>query len=464
MVARSLFLALGGGDEIGASCYCLKLGAFTLMIDAGMRMHSDRAFPDFALLNELIGGVPALGAFLLTHAHLDHCGALTRMHFDAPRVPKYATPPTRDLVLAMLGDALQAARHRQSEDWAMVETSRVLLAEAIDSFHPLCFHAPVTLGLSGVRCTAIPAGHILGAASFLIEADGFRVLHTGDICLHPQRTIAGFDLKAIEGPVDVLVMESTYADDEEEQPATVEEQHFALVDAIQRVVSGGGRVLIPSFALGRAQEIVCLLQDVFEQGLVPPFPVVVDGLVKPICDVFNWHRPYLSGRLQVRAGHALYSEWVRPTPARGFPTAQSVASLPPTCIISSSGMLLDRTRSAAYASQMLPNPGDAILFSGYQDDESPGARLLGFPARGRSMRLNDQEVAVAAQVSQYRLRAHATAADLRTVVEWVRPRMLVLVHGNPRPRHDAKFTRFLMKIEAEGTQVHHAVNGVPIFF
>jgi integrator complex subunit 11 len=459
------FLPLGGGDEIGASSYLYTVAGHGLLIDAGMRMHADRTFPDFAPLFSAIGGFHALRGFLLTHAHLDHCGALLRLQYEAPHLAKFATAATADLTQIMLGDALRLSGRRGGEDWGVrrQEFSRGLLQAAIDGLQPVTFGQPF-LPLGGdVQVTPLPAGHILGAASFLIEAGDCRILHTGDLCLHDQHTIPGAGAWGDLGKLHLLVIEATYAYQPAHKHAAVEEERYHLGRQVQAVVAAGGRVLIPSFALGRAQEIVAMFRDWFEQGLIDPFPVRVDGLVRPVTDAYAAHKPLLRGRLGARVGHPIYDDWVQPMADGFYPHARAAANLPPMCVISSSGMLIDRTRSAAYAQAFLPTAEDAILFSGYVDGDSPGGRLVGLAANSAD-RINGREVPVRARVDRYRLSAHASSADLRRIIQRLAPEQVILIHGNYRFSPDADFTRFLLQAEKDGIQVHHAANGVPIYF
>jgi Cft2 family RNA processing exonuclease len=222
-------------------------------------------------------------------------------------------------------------------------------------------------------------------------------------------------------------------------------------------------VLIPAFALGRAQEIAALFNDFFEQGLIDPFPVRVDGLTKPICEVYNDHREYLLGRLGTKSGHLLFGDHVQPMPDGFYPTARPIAALPPMCIISSSGMLLDGTRSAGYAAVLLENAADAVLFSGYLDDESPGSRLRGLQKTTGQVRLNGQSVTVRAEVGRYHLSAHAPGRDLRQMMRAARPRQIILVHGDYSYAPDATFVDFCLTLEREGVHVHQTANGIPIY-
>ncbi len=463
-MTRNYFVALGGGDEIGASCYLLSLGKSRLLFDVGMRLRAERAFPDFGRLGELVGGPNEISAVLVTHAHLDHCGAATRLHYEAPHVPKYATPGTLALMQVMLEDALRVSQAHRSEDWHVVEATRDVLDDMLTFFTPVSFLDTFQVASTGAVVTPLQAGHILGAASYLVEEEGLRILVTGDLSLHAQRTIAGFDQVSLPEKVDVLVIESTYAYQPDYLAQTVEEQYYALAETLRAIIQKEGRALIPAFALGRAQEIMCLLHDCFEQRLLEPFPVRVDGLVKAVTEVYNGQRGYLQGRLRDKKGHAFYSEWVQPMPEGFYPTPSAVGRLEPMCIISSSGMLLDGTRSSRYAEALLGNPQDAVLFSGYLDAESPGRRLLDWGGSGSRFQLNQHSIEVHARLARYHLSAHAPSSDLQHLIVRLHPKVVILVHGSFQYTGEPSFTGFLMRLEQEGIHVHHSANGVPIYF
>lgn len=463
MYMCDFFLPLGGGDEVGASCYLLAIGQTRVMIDVGMRFHTERAFPDFSRLYPVAGGMNELDALLLTHAHLDHCGALTRIQYEAPRLPKFATAATLDLAGTMLRDALRIAQHQRGEDWHIVDSTQTLLEQTLATFDPLEFGQRVPLGDTKGFVTPLRAGHILGAVSYLIEVGERRILHTGDFSLHHQHTIVGADFLEQVGEVDTLIIESTYAYQPEYRAETVEEQQFELLEMLGSALAQGGRVLIPAFALGRAQEIACLIGDWFEQGLIEPFPVRLDGLVKAVCDNYNVHRASLQGRIQARPGHAIYNQWIQPMHADFYPSARNVPSLGPMCIISSSGMLMDQTRSAAYAEAMLPNPNDAIIFSGYLDDESPGYRLAALAKPRTEFQINGRIIEVRAQVRRYHLSAHAPAPHLRQVIQALHPKNVVLIHGDYSYSGVTDFIQFRLEQERTGVHFYQSANGVPIY-
>lgn len=305
-----------------------------------------------------------------------------------------------------------------------------------------------------------PSGHILGASSFLIEMGGRRILHTGDFCIHAQRTIHGMDLGEIQD-IDLLIIESTYAYQPHYVSETIFEQQVNLVRMVSSIIKSGGNVLIPAFALGRAQEISSLFNDYFEQHLIEPFPILLDGLVQPISDIYNQYKDYLNEHLRFRNGHAIYSQWIYPnTNRRPLILNQDITE--PMCIITSSGMLLENTRSAHYAEQLLPYSQNAIIFSGYLDEESPG-KILNDMEKGASIKLNKEKIPIRAEVHRYHLSAHAPSQDLCSLMEQIRPKQIILIHGDYRYQESAEFISFLRQLNKKGVEIHQAYNGDLIY-
>lgn len=462
-VGNDFVLPLGGGDEIGASCIWLSLNGTNILVDAGMRYDEKRAFPDFTPIYQTLGAISSFDAFLLTHAHLDHTGAIPKIYSEAPSLLKYATLPTIDITNVMLADAVRIGK--RGEDWGLSSERVEFVEEAMGSFIPVEVNKPFLITGKNVQVTPISAGHILGAVQYKIEyldrhKRPKKLIITGDFCLHPQKTILGASLDLL-GEADTVVMESTYAFQPEFKHEAIQEQQYNLVSQVAHIIQEGGRVLIPSFALGRAQEIATIFSDAFEQGQVSPFPVILDGLVRPICEIYNNYRSELQPFARTRPGHAIYSDFVSATSKDYRPSENSISHLPPCCIISSSGMLLEGTRSARYAQYLLPNPKDAIIFSGYVDDETPGAAVLSNPYG--AIKLKQKEIKINASILKYRLSAHSDTKELRDYINCVNPTNVILVHGDYHYDGDPDFLKYMMEISRRGILSHQALNGVPIY-
>lgn len=416
---------LGGGNEVGASCLYVELDGTRILIDAGMRMHDENALPMLGMLPDL-GGIDAI---LVTHAHADHIGALPIVHSLYPSVPIYTTPPTLDLMKIMLPDSHKILEMRCQQNHTLVPYTEEQVQRLLDSI--LMFPQKGELQLGKITVRSYRAGHILGAVMFEIAGQGETLLVTGDLSFRAGRTIPGAKVPPDLKP-DVVVIESTYGNRAHVDRNTEEKR---LAENVAEVIGNGGFVLIPAFALGRAQEILLVLQDYMDKGLIPAFPIYVDGLVTPISRVYRDYPHYLKGPVAHRinkTGDAFLVEG-RCIPVQPKQREQ-VLQGKPACIVASSGMLTGGA-SVWYAEKLVGDPKNAIFITGYQDEESPGRKLLNL-AEGREniLELNGTTYQVQCRVDKYGLSAHADALEIKRFIEALEPTHTLLVHGDDDAR------------------------------
>ncbi len=417
---------LGGSNEVGASCTSIEIEGRHILVDAGIRMNVDQAeqLPDLDKV-----GMP--DAFLLTHAHTDHTGALPGLVSRLPAgVKGYCTPATKPITRVLLKDNKKRLGDEEEEDEESLFTHGEIDAalQYLEFMRPVPWREPVQI-CDGVTATWFPAGHILGAAMILIEGKQERILITGDVSVTDQKTIPGMSMSDLPKRVDVMVMESTYGNRPHKDRAEEEER---LVSDVTQVIQAGGKVLIPAFAVGRSQEVILILKDAMQRGEIPEFPVWVDGMVQKVNAIYSNFVDELSASLKSRAEHGediFYSDAIRSVPQNA--NRDSVSSWDPCCIVASSGML-NGGRSMGYFKQLAGNPENLIAMTGYQAEGNPGRTLLGLKKKepeDRALKLNDGTcVSVSCKVESYSLSAHADKGQLTALVEEV-PRELFLVHG-----------------------------------
>jgi Cft2 family RNA processing exonuclease len=425
-----IFTALGGAYEVGASCSLLQVAGKNILVDAGVRTNRRGAagLPDLELLERLSGG--RIDLVLITHAHTDHIGALPIIHERYPRPPMLCTAPSKKLAEILLRDAVKIMQGEDREEEPLYDAEAV--ERLIWKLESVPFHEWIE-PLPGFRARWHPAGHIVGAGCILLETPEGRVLFSGDIATANQRTVAG--IAPIEGfRPDFLVLEATYGDGQHASRKTEEQR---LAHSVGEVISRGGSVLFPSFALGRAQEIILILASTIASGLIPKFPIYVDGMVRSVCDAYTELIDYLPAELQNyqrNARQPLF--WRREN--RGLPAVVRLAAEDrplvltgrPKVVIASSGMLIGGP-SVRYARAFAPREECAIFLTGYQDEESPGRRLLELKT-GDTWRFPDgEEVPMACRVARYNLSAHADQVQLCQFVSQVKPASIALVHGEP---------------------------------
>ena len=419
------YIFLGGAGEVGASCLLISVAQRHILFDCGIRVNQSGAdsLPDIDLLKQ---SVPTLDAIFVSHAHADHIGALPLAHAAFPQAPIYATEPTQRIAAVMLANAVRLQENGQSEG-----TTPIFTQDAVDATIAKMQTLKMTEWIDlwdGWRVKMVHSGHVLGAVSILLETPDGSYLYGGDISTFHQKTIDGLALDEITGTQpDFMWSEATYGDGN--HPARNTEEN-KLADAVATVINNGGSVLIPSFALGRAQEIILILRDAMISKNIPVFPVVTDGLVNSICSVYETLTPYLGTKLQKHLENSQQPLFYYRNFSRAKMGEQEAICKDetPKCVIASSGMLIGGA-SVTYAKGLAANEKNAIFLSGYQDAESPGRRLQEL-TQGDTLTFADgTSVAVNCQVERFKLSAHSDQVQLVSVIKQVNPKAIALVHG-----------------------------------
>ncbi|MGO8748618.1 MAG: putative dsRNA-binding protein [Thermoguttaceae bacterium] len=410
---------LGGATTIGASCTLIRVGDTSLVVDCGVRYSGSSALPDLAPLTET-----TVDAVLVTHAHMDHSGGLPVISEACRGAPVLATPPTIDLVAILLKDALRLMNGPERESEFPLYNERQV-EQLLAAFVPVKYHQPIRV--KDVEIRWLPASHILGAAMILLKTSAGTVLFTGDYSVSAQHTVPALGRPDFQA--DLVISEATYGERLHEDRKAAEER---LLSQIREVVARGGRVLIPAFAVGRAQEVLLILKHAQRNGALPEVPVFVDGMVRAVCSVYGNHEAYASRHLVHeirRAPHAFYTDTIQPI-TRPEDRKHALATSP-GIIVSSSGMLAGGP-SLAYAQALVQNPQDAIFLTGYQDEESPGRALLDLARTEgpKELKLGQATLPVACSFGTYGLSAHADRMQMVSFIEALEPRTVVLVHGD----------------------------------
>ncbi len=419
LIVRPLGAALG----IGASCFQIKIGSYEVVLDCGTRPKGYDPLPALAHLEN-----PDL--LLISHSHQDHLGAVPVFHSRWPGVRMICTPGTREIAHVMLTDCLKVQQLNEDSPQLFDETDleRTLFrleTQAVGvEFEPL----------PGLKVRFINAGHIVGAACIYMRYGDRSLLYTGDYNTTSSRTTTGLAIADLP-QADILITESTYGADVHPARKT---QETALLEAIAEVVQAGGNVLIPAFALGRAQEIILAIRtsNLFHKLKIP---VYVDGLVRAVTDVFRDNLDLLPAPVQNLVKQNGMEPFFDPTGTPpvipiSSPRERPLAMAKPSVIVASSGMLTGGP-SVYYAATLLERENAAIFISGYTDEESPG-RLLQNLETGDTVELDGKEITVRAQIKRFSLSAHADKVGLGQVINKVHPTHLVLIHGGTTALHE----------------------------
>ncbi len=416
---------LGGANTVTGSKYLVRHGRETLLVDCGLF----QGYKQLRLRNwtPLPIAPNQIDAVILTHAHLDHSGYLPLLAREGYGGRVYATPGTRDLCAILLPDS----GHIQEEDAAFANrhgfskhapalplyTRKDALAcqkliKAHDfghSFEPI----------SGWRATFLRAGHILGAASLLLEVAGRRILFSGDlgrtddlIMNPPERAPAA----------DTVVIESTYGDRTHPKEDVLAE----LGPALQRLAARGGVAVLPVFAVGRAQEILHAITVLKARGDIPHnLPVFLDSPMAISTTHLFEHHPG-EHRLDAKQVRALtHCATMVNTPEESKALAKRHG---PMVILAASGMATGG-RVLHHLALYAGGHRNMIVLTGFQ---APGTRGATLASGAPSLRIHGKDVSVGAEIVQ--LQSASAHADAPQLIEWLRtlpqgPEQIYIVHG-----------------------------------
>lgn len=415
------FYFCGGASEVGASCYLVNIDGKNILLDCGIRMSSSKDnLPDFQLIQEN-GGVDVI---LISHAHMDHIGALPIISRIYPGAKIYMTHAAKDLTRVLLYDSLKIME-REAEIPAYAEIHVKEMLNRIICHTPGHTFSPFLD--SDLKVTFYSAGHIAGAASIYIVGNEGSFFYSGDFSRFRQNTIEGASIPKLRP--DVAFFESTYGD---KLHANRELEESRLVEKIGSVVKNGGKVLIPAFALGRAQEIILILKKAINKGMIST-KVYVDGMVKDICRIYKLNPNYLRETLAkkiFKGGEIFFDDNVMPVDK--FEMREEIIKEP--CVIVSSSGMLTGGPSQWYAEKLAGDEKNLIAITGYQDEESPGRRLLELTDEkddDKKLKLADKEIPVKCAVDKFGLSAHADMSEILSLVNFLYPKKVFLIHGDP---------------------------------
>ncbi len=445
------FKALGGGQEIGANSYLLKLDGIPILLDAGLhpKKYGLESLPDFEGIDQ------ELEAVFISHSHLDHVGSLPIINRRQPQALLFATIPTKEIALRMLHNTVTVMNIFREEKgfldypffghedlWPLEE--EIIGLEFRRTGGRLSSRRMVQserVHLRGqVQARFIPSGHVLGAAGVLVNQGERNLFYTGDISLRDQSLIPGALIP--EFKIDTLILECTYGNDPHyhSRDRGLEVESFGR--EVSSILTGGGCVLVPAFALGKTQELLHVLYGLMRQGQIPSVPLYISGLGKSITEIYQDHRRYLRPQVSTLS-FDLFS-------VLGYLDDLSIRDLlsSPCLIVATNGMMVENTPSARLARWMVQEDRHAIFFCGYVDPDTLGFRVF-HSSPGDSLAFSPGQEPVIIKtphIRRFYLSSHADRSELLEVARTIRPHNLILVHGE---RSGMEFMQAELKGEAQ---------------
>jgi len=364
---------LGACREVGRSAVAVQDGDGQILLDYGVIMNHEVGFPMHVPPKDLKG-------IILTHAHLDHSG-LTPLFYIQGRIPIYGVEPTFQLTDLLIKDFIHLSGYFLPYEFIDLQT---MLSHTVNVGHRQQF----TIGDS--QATLLNAGHIPGSSQVLLENHGKRLLYTGDFNDSNTRLLNGADQDY--NNLDALIIESTYANEDHQNRAKVEEE---LVRRVTDVVRDGGVVLVPAFGVGRSQEIISILAaHHFE------YPIFVDGMALDAIEIFMNNPESL-------ADPELFKRAVRNADWMEKWNDRRRAVRTPSVIVSPAGMLKGGA-AMFYMESVAKRRENAVFLVSYQIPGTPGSILL----EKKRFMFHGKASKVEAQVEQFDFSSHVGKSEL----------------------------------------------------
>jgi len=385
---------LGGTREVGASGIQIKYNGKSLLLDYGIRLRSDEKLPLEVDRSKVVG-------VAISHAHIDHSGAVAYLYKGNKNLEIIATAPTVDYFRMLMRDMLNLSKNSLPFRFKDVKEC-IRKSEAIGY--------GITYSIDDIDVTLYDAGHIPGSSSILIEVAGKKIWYTGDINTVDTRLLKG--AKNIVSDADIIITESTYATKEHPPREEVEREFVeSLIDCIER----GGIALVPAFSVGRAQEVLTILKAYnFE------YPVVLDGMAREASEITLRYPNYLKDPKTLRKALGM-AKWIR------HESERKEAIIEPKVIVSPAGMLQGGSANY-YMKHIYSDERSGIYLVGYQVEGTTGYRLL----KEKKVRIGRKMKNVKAEVKSFELSSHSDHKNLLKIFDKINKDAIIFtVHGEP---------------------------------
>lgn len=438
-----IFCALGATDSVGASCHYLDINGNGIALDAGTDPDEDgpASLPRFELIKEHPEWY--IDHAIVTHAHHDHMGALPVLLDEFPHALVHTTRATRHLLDLLLPASARLQQRKLKEGSSahepLFDEEQVEMHSHLYLTHELREPFRVTGPKSEgeVKASFYPAGHILGSAGVLLEfeQDGEErhVFYTSDTNMEHQSILPAGELP--NQHVDTLILESTLGADPEAAETTRKKEEEKLREAVVRTLDRGGTVLIPVFALGRAQEVLALIDQFKREGDVDEeVPVYTAGIMRAVADLYDQTR-FITPRLD--PSFQVFGVEQRRLPRSSKATRNAISE--PSIHVVTSGMMFEGTASNRLAQELIEYEENAILRVGYAIEESPAHRLMEAIESDEEnpevvLDLERGPQPIRCDVERFRLSGHSHREDLLSIVDSLQPERVLLVHGELEAR------------------------------
>jgi putative mRNA 3-end processing factor len=376
---------LGATREVGRSAVAVMTEKTKLLLDYGVMIGNEPGFPVHVPPKEVNGVV-------MTHGHLDHSGAVPIFHIQEQK-PVYGTRLTFELAQLLIADFIHLSGYYLPFEYLELRT---MMRNTV----PLGYRENRVI--NDMQLQLLDAGHLPGSAQALVEADGKRLVYTGDFNTINTRLLKTADTNY--GEVDAFIVESTYANEDHPERSALERD---FVEKVTEVVEDGGTVLVPAFSVGRSQEIECVLASYHFE-----YPITIDGMTRETNRI-------LANYTQFLRDPPLFINAVRSGDNVEAWRDRRIAMSKPGVIISPAGMLKGGPASF-YIQKIGKKHRNAVFLVSYQIPGTPGHELL---EKGHCV-IDGKMRKIKARVERFDFSSHVGETELKEVVS--------KLQGNPK--------------------------------
>ena len=361
---------LGGFREVGRSCILISTSKSNVMLYCGINVGSTTPNTLYPYLDIKEFDVEELDAVIISHAHLDHHGLVPYLYKYGYDGPIYCTKPTRNLMTLLQLDYLDVSER----EGKLIPYNQKEVKKAVLHTIPLDY-GEVTDISPDIRLTLHNAGHILGSAIVHLHiGDGlYNLAFTGDFKYAKTRLLEPATTSFPR--LETLIIESTYGAPKDIMPSRRESEKL-LATNINNTIRNRGKILIPVLAVGRAQELIIIIEEYMRRGLIDQVPVYIDGLISEATAIHTTHPEYLSRDLR----EMIFHQGMNPFLSEFFVQVDSTSARSDIvegepCIIMATSGMLNGGPSVEYFRQLAPNPNNLLIFVSYQVEGTLGRRV-----------------------------------------------------------------------------------------
>ncbi len=398
----------GGAREVGRSCIeIITDHGDQYILDAGIKFKNHGY--DYP---KIIDNLKGLDGLFLSHAHLDHSGALPLLFHKKLLPPIFATQPTIAITKILLKDSYKIARIKHLHPaYERADVKRSIKRARIVKFDK-------EYDFRKIKFKFLNAGHIPGSSSVYIESDNKKILYTGDINSRPTNLMTPLNHKELAGKLDVLIVESTYGYRGLPKTPMIGKE---LINDIKTTINNGGSVIIPTFALGRAQELLIMLNELYKDKSFRA-PLYFDGMCNKITrKILTGSGKYIRNQKILSKMFFIKSKFVLSQNDRN----RIAKSNTPKIILTTSGMVQGGP-VLHYIKHMWHNPKNAIFLVGYQCKHTNGRLLL----EQNSVYIKGWKTEVKCKVKQFSFSGHLGRDEIFKYIKLMKPKTLIVQHGD----------------------------------